>query len=73
MIMCVFQVWWRWEDDSAWSDSLLSDIQTSFPIMLWEGVSEEQKADTLSVYQVIVIHTHCTLSLTACLARVSQL
>lgn len=73
MIMCVLQVWWRWEDDSAWSDSLLSDIQTSFPIMLWEGASEEQMADTLSVYQVIVIQTYCTLSLTACLARVSQL
>lgn len=52
-------MWWRWEDDSAWSDSLLSDIQTSFPIMLWEGVSEEQMADTLSVYQVGVNHTDC--------------
>lgn len=53
---CVLQVWWRWEDDSAWSDSLLSRVETSPPTM--HGVSEQQLADTLSLYQVIVSQTY---------------
>lgn len=56
---CVFQVWWRWEDDAAWSDSLLSHMEASPPRVL--GSSEQQIADRLSVYQVIVIQTYCTL------------
>lgn len=56
---CVLQVWWRWEDDSAWSDSLLSRVETSTPTM--HGVSEQQLADTLSLYQVIVSQTYCML------------
>ncbi|XP_063764618.1 nesprin-2-like isoform X1 [Eleginops maclovinus] len=42
------QTWSQWEEDSAWSDSLLSPIETSFPKMHKGGNSEEQK---LSVYQ----------------------
>lgn len=54
-------MWWRWEDDSAWSDSLLSHMEISPPTML--GVSGQHIADTLSVYQVGVIHAYCKLPL----------
>lgn len=46
------QAWSQWEEDSAWSDSLLTTFQTSFPKMHEEGDSEEQTLKKLSVYQV---------------------
>ncbi|KAI3367261.1 hypothetical protein L3Q82_008148 [Scortum barcoo] len=41
----------QWEEDSAWSDSLLRRIETSFPKMHDGGDSEEQISEKLSVYQ----------------------
>lgn len=46
------QVWSQWEEDSAWSDSLLRTLRTSFPRMHQEGASEEQISEKLSVYRV---------------------
>lgn len=46
------QVWSQWEEDSAWSDSLLRPLQTSFPRMQQEGASEAQISEKLSVYKV---------------------
>lgn len=46
------QVWSEWEEDSAWTDSLLTTFQTSFPKMHQEGDSEEQISKKLSGYQV---------------------
>lgn len=46
------QVWSQWEEDSAWSDSLLTTFQASFPKVLEEEDSEEQISTTRSVYQV---------------------
>lgn len=54
-------MWSQWEEDGAWSDSLLRSIETSFPMMHGEGDSEEQISEKLSVYQVILINT-CALS-----------
>lgn len=54
-------MWSQWEEDSSWSDSLLRSIETSFPMMHKEGVSEEQISEKLSIYQVILINT-CALS-----------
>lgn len=45
-------MWAQWEEDSAWSDQLLTTVQTSFPSMHQEGDSEEETAKRLSVYQV---------------------
>lgn len=45
-------MWSQWEEDSAWSDNLLTTFHTSFPNMHQEGDSEEQIAKNLSVYQV---------------------
>nr|XP_020467231.1 nesprin-2-like [Monopterus albus] len=45
------QMWSQWEEDSAWSDSLLRGIKTSFPKMHEGGDSEEHVSDKLSVYQ----------------------
>lgn len=47
------QVWAQWEEDSAWSDSLLTTFQTSFPSKTHEEEdSEEQISKKLSVCQV---------------------
>ncbi|KAG7233816.1 hypothetical protein INR49_006550 [Caranx melampygus] len=45
----------QWEEDSAWLDSLLREIETSFPMMHEAGDSEEQ----LCVYQVICPGCSC--------------
>ncbi|XP_037652752.1 nesprin-2-like isoform X2 [Sebastes umbrosus] len=45
------QTWSQWEEDSAWSDSLLRSIETSFPRMHEGGNSEQQISEELSVYQ----------------------
>lgn len=45
-------MWSQWEEDSAWSDNLLTTVQTSFPSMHQEGDSEEEIVKNLSVYQV---------------------
>lgn len=50
------QVWSQWEEDSAWSDSLLRGVETSFPIMHTEVDSEEQMLEKLSGYQVILVN-----------------
>lgn len=42
-------MWSLWEEDSAWTDSLLRDIETSFPKM-HEGDNSE-----LGAYQVIFV------------------
>ncbi|TNM95727.1 hypothetical protein fugu_016810 [Takifugu bimaculatus] len=47
------EVWSQWEEDSAWADSLLRPLQTSFPSMQEEGASEEQISEKLSVYKGI--------------------
>lgn len=47
------QMWSQWEEDSAWLDSLLKSIDTSFPKMHEGGDSEEQMLEKLSIYQVI--------------------
>lgn len=54
-------MWSQWEEDGAWSDSLLRSTETSFPMMHGEGDSEEQISEKLSVYQVILVNT-CALS-----------
>lgn len=46
-------MWSQWEEDSAWLDSLLKSIDTSFPKMHEGGDSEEQMLEKLSIYQVI--------------------
>ncbi|XP_028420864.1 nesprin-2 isoform X2 [Perca flavescens] len=51
MMQETLQVWSQWEEDSAWSDSLLRAIETSFPKMHEWGNSEEQISEKLSVYQ----------------------
>ncbi|KAJ4938827.1 hypothetical protein JOQ06_028293 [Pogonophryne albipinna] len=45
------QMWSQWEEDRAWSDSLLSPIETSSIKMHKEGNSEERISEKLSVYQ----------------------
>ncbi|XP_027134505.1 nesprin-2 isoform X2 [Larimichthys crocea] len=45
------QMWSQWEEDSAWLDSLLKSIDTSFPKMHEGGDSEEQMLEKLSIYQ----------------------
>eukprot|EP00066_Takifugu_rubripes_P029034 XP_011618300.1 PREDICTED: nesprin-1-like [Takifugu rubripes] len=49
----ILRVWSQWEEDSAWADSLLRPLQTSFPRMQEEGASEEQISEKLSVYKGI--------------------
>jgi len=44
------QTWSQWEEDSAWSDSSLTAIETSFPKMHQGGDPEE-----LSVYRVVFL------------------
>ncbi|XP_078133881.1 nesprin-2-like isoform X3 [Sander vitreus] len=51
MMQETLQVWSQWEEDNAWSDSLLRAIETSFPKMHEGGNSEEQISEKLSVYQ----------------------
>lgn len=51
------QMWSQWDEDSAWSDSLLRGVETSFPKMHEGGDSEEQTSESLSVYQVFFINT----------------
>lgn len=47
------QVWSQWEEDSAWSDSLLRTLQASFPKMHQEEEdSEEEITENLSVCRV---------------------
>ncbi|XP_068574256.1 nesprin-2-like isoform X2 [Cebidichthys violaceus] len=45
------QVWSQWEQDSAWSDSLLRAIEASFPKMHVGGNPEKQTSEKLSLYQ----------------------
>ncbi|KAI4804316.1 hypothetical protein KUCAC02_025947, partial [Chaenocephalus aceratus] len=45
------QMWSQWEEDRAWSDSLLSTIETSSVKMHKECNSEERISEKLSVYQ----------------------
>ncbi|XP_033981425.1 nesprin-2-like isoform X2 [Trematomus bernacchii] len=45
------QMWSQWEEDRAWSDSLLSPIETSSIKLHNEGNSEERISEKLSVYQ----------------------
>ncbi|XP_034530155.1 nesprin-2-like [Notolabrus celidotus] len=45
------QVWSQWEEDSAWTDSLLKDVETSITMMHDGAESEEQISKKLSVYQ----------------------
>lgn len=54
-------MWSQWEEDRAWSDSLLSTIETSSIKMHKEGNSEERISEKLSVYQVIFMNK-CVLS-----------
>nr|XP_029131758.1 nesprin-2 [Labrus bergylta] len=44
-------MWSQWEEDSAWSDSLLRGIETSLPKLLAGADSEEQVSEKLSVFQ----------------------
>lgn len=46
------QVWSQWDEDSAWTHSLLTTFQTSFPRRHQEEDSEEQISKKLSAYQV---------------------
>ncbi|XP_032382889.1 nesprin-2 isoform X2 [Etheostoma spectabile] len=51
MMQETLQVWSQWEEDNAWSDSLLRSIETSFPKIHKGGNSEEQISEKLSLYQ----------------------